>query len=172
MVDFAKKLEQKHYRDSLPKFWSDDFDMDLLKVFPDTPSLLREPDRVLWTVGHTTDGRLNHPTSWNTHGAFLWLQKPNLERDKHGWFSIGGCVSNCQEVECTWLEWLRDVWSHSIGAVILPSNRRLPPPPTNDFMAIMYDLRGWQKRDVTESRKRAMQWILRCDFILSQVVNA
>ena len=156
-----------------PKFWADDFDMDLLKVFPNVKGMLRDPDIPLWTVGHESYGRLNHPCCWNDYGAFLWLQKPNLARDKHGWFSIGGHVSNEPEIECTWLEWLRDAWSHHYATMILPSQQRLPASPDNDFMAIMYDLRGWHKTaDLAEHRKRALHWIMRCDFILQTLRSA
>lgn len=148
-------------------FWSDDFDMDLLKVFPDTPKMLTNPYRTLWTVGATTYGRLNHPTCWNSHGAFLWFHKPNLPRDKHGWFNVLGCVSNTEEVECTWLEWLRDQWVHSWGGtLIMPLQRRLPPSPQLAFNDIMYDLRGWHKRDVSAQRNEAIRWVLRSDRIL------
>jgi hypothetical protein len=57
------------------KFWSDDFDMDLLKVFPQVEGMLRDPNIPLWTVGHESHGRLNHPACWNSYGAFLWLQE-------------------------------------------------------------------------------------------------
>jgi hypothetical protein len=152
-----------------PKFWSDDFDMDLLKIFPELPTLIREPDRLLWTVGHTTFERLNHPNTWNSHGAYLWLRKPNLPRDAHGWFNVEGCVDNAPEVECTWLEWLRDAWSHLYPTVVMPSRQRLPGSPQEAFMAIMYDLRGWQRRDVSEHRKRSLRWVMSCDFILSGI---
>lgn len=153
-----------------PRFWSDDFDMDLLKVFPDVPKMLREPERVLWTVGHEKYGRLNHPTTWNSHGAFLWLKAPLLERDKEGWFDIYGHVSDSSEIECTWLEWLRDAWSHHYGTVILPFQSMMPAPNWPDFEAIMYDLRGWNKRDVSEHRKRSLQWIMRCESILNACI--
>jgi hypothetical protein len=156
-----------------PQFWSDDFDIDLLKVFPDVPKMLRDPERILWTVGHTSYGRLNHPTTWDH--AFLWLRKPTLARDKNGWFDIDSRVSNEPEVECTWLEWLRDAWVHRYGAMVMPFRRLMPASPEQDFEAIMWDLRGWnrraltgspEKRDVSENRKRALNWIMRCDSIL------
>jgi len=53
------------------KFWADDFDMDLLKVFPGISKLLHDPERPLWTVGGTTHGRLNHPAVWNTHKELI-----------------------------------------------------------------------------------------------------
>jgi hypothetical protein len=132
--------------------------------------MLREPDAILWTVcSHPTYGRLNHPTVWNTHGSFLWLEKPNLERDEHGWFNIGGCVGDSHEIECTWLEWLRDAWSHSISAVILPSGLGLAPAPRQDFDAIMFDLRGWNKaQNLGENRANALRWLMRCDAILTK----
>lgn len=152
------------------QFWSDDFDMDLLKVFTAVPKILKAPDRVLWTVGGTTYGRLNHPTCWNSHGAFLWLEKPNLLRDERGWFNVLGCVSKSEEVECTWLEWLRDQWVHSWGgALIMPHQQPLPPAPQLAFNDIMEDLRGYHKQDCSKQRKEALQWIIRCDSIISKM---
>ncbi len=101
--------------------------MDLLKIFPNVTKMLRQPERILWTLGYQTMGRLNHPAVWNSHGdshgAFLWLEKPNLARDAHGWVNLGGYACTEPEIECTWLEWLRDAWAHSYGTVILPSLR-------------------------------------------------
>lgn len=99
------------------KFWSDDFDMDLLRVFPNLPMLLGATAAIeLWTVGHESYGRLNHPTCWDTpHGltAFFWFQPPELVRNAHGWFWLdGGYVGNDQALRATWLEVLRDCWAH------------------------------------------------------------
>lgn len=157
------------------KFWSDDFDMDLLKIFPDIEKTLRNPGAIVWTVGHESYGRLNHPAVWNTHSAFLWLEKPNLPRDEHGWFNVRGCVGDSPEIECTWIEWLRDVWPHSCAAVILPGQQRLPVAPQDAFMAIMYDLRRWNKLDadrLAEHRRRALEWVTRCDSILDNARKA
>lgn len=146
----------------MPKFWSDDFDMDLLKLFPDLPATLGETaDRVLWTTGHATWGRLNSPTCWNTHGAFFWTHKPNLKRDEHGWFNVMGCVSDSPEIECTWLELLRDQWPHSYGFILLPSNCAFNAPPREEFERIMYDLRGWKKDEYVEgARGTVMAWLM------------
>lgn len=133
-----------------PPFWSDDFDMDLLKVIPNVREDLGEyADRTLWTVGHVDkrNGRLNHPVCWNTHGAFeafAWLQKPNLVRDKYGWFNIGGCVGDEPEVECTWLELLRDQWAHSYAFILLPSRSYFYPARRRHFDRLMYRIRGWE----------------------------
>ena len=152
------------------KFWSDDFDMDLLKLFPSLPKMLADSDLSLWTVGGESFGRLNHPVIWNTHGAFVWREKPNLDRDKHGWFNIRGCVSDHREIECTWLELLRDAWPHHYAFILFPDDRMVPPAPNEAFMTIMYDLRGWQKSTEIElHRAEAMRWIMRCDRIINEV---
>ena len=152
-----------------PKFWSDDFDMDLLKVFPQTESMLQDPDATLWTVGHESFGRLNHPCTWNGPiGAFCWLEKPSLPRDEHGWFSVGGCVADEVEIECTWLEWLRDAWSLHYTATILPNRINLPAMQWRPFEQIMYDLRGWHKQDVSAARKEALCWLMRCEFLFNE----
>jgi hypothetical protein len=129
------------------KFWSDDFDMDLLKLWPDLPAQLGATgDLKLWTVGHETHGRLNHPAVWNSHGAFVWLKQPNLQRDQHGWFNVHGCVDNAPEIECTWLELLRDQWSHHYNFILLPQMRRFEAPDRRNglFDRIMYHSRGWK----------------------------
>jgi hypothetical protein len=152
----------------MEKFWSDDFDMDLPKVFPQLDEWIGEQgNATVYTVGHTSFGRLNHPCVWNTHGAFLWLERPVLPRDEHGWFNINGCVDNSQIVECTWREWLRDAWSHQYGAILIcPGGEeiRLPEMPWHAFERIMYKLRGWTPdRDDREARATACSWIIRCN---------
>jgi len=144
-------------------FWSDDFDMDLLKVVPNViKDLGKYADRKLWTVGHLTAGRLNHPTVWNTHGAFVWLKEPVLLRDEHGWFNVLGCVSNEPIVECTWLELLRDQWPHHYPFVLLPKGVRFPEPPMRHFERLMYDLRGWHKdEEAAEQARMAVRvWVV------------
>ena len=155
---------------SLEKFWSDDFDMDLLKLFPDLPKRLGETaERVLWTVGHPTYGRLNHPTVWNSHGAFVWTREPRLQRDQHGYFNVSGCVSNEPEIECTWLELLRDQWPHGYDFLLLPARSVFEAPSREEFDRIMYDLRGWRKdENVGASRTLVMAWLLRSNRQLEE----
>lgn len=142
-------------------FWSDDFDMDLLKVLPDIAAEIGAfGDRTFWTVGHETHGRLNHPAVWNTHGAYLWREKPNLERDKYGWANINGCVTNDPEIECTWLEFLRDMWAHHFNVIVLPDNLLLRGSSWEQFERIMGNMRGWNKRDVSDDIKAARHWAL------------
>lgn len=154
------------------KFWSDNFDMDLPKVFPNILEILGETaEQKIWTVGHETFERLNHPAVWNTHGAYVWLDKPNLKRDEHGWFSIDSCVSNEKEIECTWLELLRDQWPHNYAFILLPVRAQFPSPPYRDFERIMYNLRGWHKYDdIQDSRNSALQWITRMNRKFSDIV--
>jgi hypothetical protein len=46
-------------------FWSDDFDMDLLRLVPEVPELLGDTGaRTLYVRGGTSHGRLNHPAAW------------------------------------------------------------------------------------------------------------
>jgi hypothetical protein len=148
------------------KFWSDDFDMDLLMVFPGLPKHLgKTADVVLYTLGHTTWGRLNHPACWNTRlglTAFFWLSAPNLERDKHGWVRLPhGCTTNEPIVECTWLELLRDGWVHQFAPVIedrpLPSFGSLWSP----FNRIMGSLRGYRPGDVAQERATCLATLMR-----------
>lgn len=145
------------------KFWSDDFDMDLLKLWPELPQQLGETgERKLWTVGSESYGRLNHPTVWNTHGAFVWLNKPNLARDGSGWFNVHGCVSNEPEIECTWLELLRDQWPHSYNFILLPQMRIFEAPDRRDFDRIMYHVRGWKADpNIYEAEDLASGWVMR-----------
>ncbi len=160
-------------RPARPRFWSDDFDMDLLKVFPETPTLLGGlVDLPVWTVGHETFGRLNHPVVWNSYGAFFWTKKPNLPRDKHGWFSISGHTADAPEIECTWLEFLRDAWPHQFGFMHLPSQQLFPGAPGRAFEEIMYNLRKWgTPRDVAQARRKSVEWIIRCHHLLMKVIG-
>ena len=154
-----------------PKFWSDDFDMDLPKMVPDVREILREPGRLLWTVGHRTFGRLNHPTVWASYGAFLWFEKPNLERDENGWFRVISCVSDEEEVECTWLEFLRDAWCHSYETLILPRHVKLPAMPWPTFHELTYAARGFNGSTVQKARAKGREWVLECDRILNALIQ-
>lgn len=52
------RLSRTQIGELLP-FWSDDFDMDLLSLWPDLPARLGPTAVVrLWTVGSTSCGRL------------------------------------------------------------------------------------------------------------------
>lgn len=126
--------------DRVQSFWSDDFDMDLPKIFPDALRLLGELASVeLATVG-TPDknGRLNHPSVWNgDHGTLAFFGFNNPARDTFY------CAPGSIEVRCTAWEMFRDAWAHSYIVHI----ERRPIWNTCDlwplFETIMFDIRGW-----------------------------
>ena len=132
---------------ALAPFWSDDFDMDLLKLYPTLQDALgATAAETVWTLGHTTRERLNHPTVWNTHGAFLWLSNPDLDRDARGWVRVLGCVTDAPLVECTWLEWLRDCWAHSFDFWLMPGCQVFKHPKLWRFERLMWHIRAWAKK--------------------------
>lgn len=122
-----------------PPMWCDDFDMDLPKILPEAKSLLGDTaDVTLWTHGHTTHGRLNHPSVWNGDTgmvAFFGFRTP--QKPEVYWTSS-------PLVRCTFWEAVRDAWVHSMvmlveGKPVLDTNRLWP-----DFEDIMWDVRGWR----------------------------
>jgi hypothetical protein len=171
-ADLANRVHRGTER-KMSQFWSDDFDMDLLKLWPDLPAKLGPTaDIHLWTVGSTSYDRLNHPTVWNTHGSFLWLEKPNLERDTVGWFRVQGCVSNAEEIECTWLEWLRSWWPHHHGFLL----EGILFDASNDryFESIMARVRGWRQQpdDAQFASAMALANILGMNHRFARLVEA
>jgi hypothetical protein len=154
------------------KFWSDDFDLDLLKIFPELENQLNGmAGTKLWTVGHETYGRLNHPNIWNSHGAYVWSERPLLPRDEKGWFKIGACVGNEPVIECTWLEILRDSWVHGYGFILLPSGVYFPAADRNLFDQIMYHHRGWAQNAFHEANLHvAADWMFYLNRTLKNVL--
>lgn len=154
------------------EFWADDFDMDLLKIFPHLPQMLGDTGEVkLWTVGSERDGKLVHPTVWNSHGAYVWTEKPNLPRDKHGWFRVDGCVDDSPEIEVTWGELLRDQWAHSYAFILKPLGALFDGPPEGVFMDIMYDLRGWNKcKNIERAKAIAQMWLMQSNAHMEQAL--
>lgn len=175
MVDLKKKLDNLRWRKTLLPFWSDDFDTDLIKVFPAIREMLGATvDLPIWTISHTTYGRLNCPSQWNMpFGCFLWLQKPNLLRDKNGWVSIGGCVTNDQEVEGTWLEWLRDAWAHGQSWTLLPDQTTFAGIDVNRcFYPIMANIRQWDGYAGVDHAKRiAKLWLVKANRRFARAVE-
>lgn len=158
-------------------FWSDDFDMDLLKVFPDICELLGATVTVpIFTLSRTTYERLNCPCSWNTYNgltSFLWLEKPDLPRDRSGWVSVGACVANESEVEGTWLEWLRDAWVHDHNWILLPHGDRFSGVDYNRcFYPIMAHRRGWrQEPQIENAYKMARLWLTKANRRFANAVE-
>ena len=139
----------------LKPFWSDDFDMDLLKVVPDTRQLLdASGDVVLFTHGHTTHDRLNHPSVWNSHKgaiAFFGFSDP---AKPHGY------STDLPVVRCTFLELMRDVWSHNYLALIEGRPVIDGIATWQHFEPLMYHLRSWHR--LTESAaEKHLAWTRR-----------
>lgn len=164
-------------KDALPAFWSDDFDSDLLTVFPDIRKLLGATiDVPIWTISHTTYGRLNCPAAWNTDlglSCFLWLEKPNLPRNEHGWVNIHGCVADEPEVEGTWLEWLRDQWVHGQRWTLLPGGLQFSQVDYNRcFYPIMANRRQWEGyENVDHALRMARLWLVKANRRFAQAVE-
>lgn len=125
-------------------FWSDNFDSDLLKAVPRAAEALgKAADVRLWTYGHTTNGRLNHPVCWNDSTgmiAFFGLS-PNATGKPDSYYAGTGY----EPVECTFLEAARDAWAHSYNIVvartiILYWGR--PEQWFDLFEPLMYHIRG------------------------------
>ncbi len=136
-------------------FWSDDFDMDLLKVLPDTEEILgRTAGVALYTYGHTSYDRLNHPAVWNDYAgtvAFFGTTPSGFKDD---------CYSPSSGlVECTFLEAVRDAWPHNYRLLInrqqVWDTERLMPL----FDALMYHRRGWRR--VADSEEQLLVGRLR-----------
>jgi len=124
------------------RMWCDDFDMDLLKILPGLAGWLGDAaDIPMWTHGHESYGRLNHPSVWNSHEgfiAFFGLAEGDTGKPGQYW-------TDSPVVECTWLEVLRDAWPH--GYAILAADRILwnAGQWQGAFQLLMFDLRGHQK---------------------------
>ncbi|WP_375782888.1 hypothetical protein ACE10Z_23530 [Bradyrhizobium sp. Pha-3] len=121
-------------------FWSDDFDMDLPKIFPEAHHLLGDLAGVeMWTGGSAdANGRLNHPSCWNTDvGLAAFFGFSDTGRDEGFYVASGG------RVRCTAWEAFRDAWCRNYVMVI--ENRvvwrtdRLWP----HFETIMWNVRSW-----------------------------
>lgn len=126
------------------RFWSDDFDMDLLKIFPDLPERIgAAADIPLWTHGGESHGRLNHPAVWPKRVglgrvAYFGLHPETI--GKPSWYS-----TNAPVIECTWLEALRDAWPHTY--TIQVDDRWLWDTGQlwGKFNKLMFDLLGYAK---------------------------
>jgi hypothetical protein len=155
------------------RFWSDDFDMDLLKVLPDLERRLGDAvDIPLWTYGNTTYGRLNCPAVWNGYDGF----EAYFGTDDSGtWKPEGNWSSWDTPVVCTWLEVLRDVWVHHCivhvdGRPVWNSQRHQAV-----FDRLMYHLRGWphgRPVDVDKVKGELLASILAATADLRTVVTA
>lgn len=136
-------------------FWSDDFDMDLPKIFPDARKMLGDLGDIELVTSGTPDrrtGRLNHPTVWNTdQGCAAFFGFGNPGRDTN--FYVSGYAAS--DIRCTAWEAFRDAWAHHFIMVI--DQRRVWDTGAlwPHFEAIMYDVRGWGERNPRYAKIRA-----------------
>lgn len=142
-------------------FWSDDFDMDLLRVLPEVERWCAKAARPLYVHGGTTKGRLNSPTAWNHDlgfACFFFLNPACPEKPEHFW-------TDSQIVECTLLEVLRDLWVHGcyafLGALPFWDSQALK----DHFDALMYHGRGW--KPLPEKEVRAHLDAVRISILLT-----
>jgi hypothetical protein len=177
VVDFKKRLADLEWRRSLPKFWADDFDIDLLKVFPHIRDIIGPTiDVPIWTIGHESYGRLNCPTAWTTDkglSCVMRLAKPNLPREKNGWVNINGCVAQEAEIEGTWLEWLRDEWVHGQSWTLLLRGLTFSCVDYNRcFYPIMAHKRGWEGyENVDHAYRMARLWLSKANRRFARAVE-
>jgi len=133
-------------------FWSDDFDADLLRIFPEVEQEAAGIAGVkLYTHAYSSFGRLNHPTVWNDHHGMIAFFTFTA-----GGPTLGSYYTRDPIVECTPLEVLRDVWSHDY--IIDLEGRRVCTWGWWEVMQpLMYAVRGrpLPRVDLDKARKLA-----------------
>jgi len=136
--------------------WCDDFDLDLLKVLPEAfQSLKPVKDIKLFTHGHLTGEKLDHPSVWNDNlGIIAYFGFVNPCKPEGYW-------TNDPLVECTFEEAIRDCWCHHYAIIlqrelIWDGNKLWPY-----FESIMWHTRGWGETRVPyeEAKREALGMI-------------
>lgn len=96
--------------------WCDKFDMDIKKAVPDFAQALGETkDWTLYTVGGVTDGKLNHPATWNQYiGSIAFFAFDNIASA----IPQGYYCGDSQPVQCTFEEAIRDCWPHNYVIIL------------------------------------------------------
>jgi hypothetical protein len=129
--------------------WYDDFDMDLAKVIPDAMQVIAPVANVkLVTHGKPDkEGKLNHPCVWN---GFHLMAFFGLDREPQPFFKPDMYWTSDPLICCTFEEAVRDCWPHQYA--IMVNGQMVWVPEPQDFEAIMFHVRGWDKdklRDIT-----------------------
>jgi hypothetical protein len=157
--------------DTMPTFSPhcfDNFDMDLLALFPalrEDALVLQAEQTPVWTFGTGTHGDptlLSHPTAWNDREelcvAQYWSHEPFLIPDQYGWVVLpGGWMTDTTLWCVSWLAALRDQWGHTLRVYL--DTETLPDPPSyNDvFHVLMAHRRGWVTADEQKIRRIEQQ---------------
>jgi len=140
--------------------WCDNFDMDLPRILPAFSEIIGPAASIpLYTRGHETDGKLNHPTCWNGGSGFIaffgfapprWTPPELPERGNDRWNVYDpqppGYTTADPFVHCTFDEAVRDGWCHSFvmivgGQIILDFGGG----SQEDFTKWMYHIREWSR---------------------------
>jgi len=134
--------------------WCDNFDMDLYKVIPEAKRLVSPVQGVrLFTHGHLTDGKLNHPSVWSGyHGimAFFGFDDPAKP---------AGYWTDDPVIECTFEEVVRDAWCHSYQVIVELRHIWSAYSLSEQFEDIMWHIRGWDRncpRDIQAAKKKVL----------------
>ncbi|HEX9996687.1 MAG TPA: hypothetical protein VGB45_06060 [Abditibacterium sp.] len=133
---------QENATQAAAKMWCDDFDADLLKIFPHGEiERLVEPvaGLTLYTMGNQTGGKLNHPSVWNgRYGteAFFGTKPENSTFKPESYW-----CDHESAIPCTVLEMLRDWWPHSYN--VLLDGIPVLGECSAQMMGLLYHLRGW-----------------------------
>lgn len=155
-----------------PPFWSDDFDMDFPKIFPDARKLLGTlGDVELVTTCHPCKtGRLNMPTVWN--GDHSMLSFFGFKTPARPPFYA---TSRETVITCTAWEAFRDAWPH--GYLIQVERQPIWDtfPLWKHFETLMWDVRNWghpSSRNIPAARHAVMKSYLNGIAAFGRVVNA
>lgn len=147
--------------------WCDDFDMDLLKVLPETPSLIQPARNVVLLVNaHTTHDTLNHPACFNTYeglAAFFEVDTTNgmdlaLMSATGGSVAPAGYYTRDPIVRCTAMEAFRDWWPHHYGMLVNRRHVIRDRSHWSHFERLMYHRRGWHKAK-DEEVAESLDWL-------------
>lgn len=155
--------------------WYDDFDAELYKVVPDAERLIAPVASVVMrttcTPDRTTD-RLNSPTMWNGDFGMIAFFGCRLLGQRH--WKPEGYWTNQPVIECTFEEAIRDTWVHEclayVDGRVLWNTWRL----RNDFMTLMYHLRGWcgtTADEAASARRRVLREIARASRRMAEHVG-
>jgi hypothetical protein len=97
-------------------FWSDDFDLDLLRVLPEIETAIGRTGEIVLhthdTLAHPLTRRITHPVCWNTPrgpAAFFGFADAATP---------SAYVTDAPLVDCTFLEAVRDCWVHGYLMVV------------------------------------------------------
>lgn len=164
----------------LTKFWGDNFDMDLLQLFPDLRSRLGPfADARVWTLGSVAnDGcTFSHPSVWHGYTgieAFFWAEQPPDMKREGRWIRVDGGRTTDDPWCClTVLQAIRDCWSHHYnlyleGKLCLRMTDKFYG---SHFYPIMATRRGWQALDIERRLCEVLGWALQAAETMKPIVE-